>query len=376
MRHVPRSRLLRVGMLVILLTTSALWAQTRQEIQFPDIMGYRTLKCDLHMHTVFSDGAVWPTVRVEEAWREGLDAISITDHIEYQPHKNDIPTNHNRPYEIALPRAKSLGILLVRGTEITRDTPPGHFNAIFLEDIAPLDTKDLLDCMAAADKQGAFIWWNHPDWIPDKKGWFDIHTTLYEKKYMRGIEVVNGDDYYPDVHRWALEKNLTFMGNTDIHAPSTLESTTPDRHRSMTLVFARDKTLAALKEALVAGRTTVWYQNQLIGRPEYLRAIFHAATAITDIEYSEDGNLRFALRNDADVPLEMERSGKFGPKSVTVPPHAVRLIQAKVPASETAYPFEYVVNNFVAAPGQGLAVCLEIPPQITIEIDVETQAAN
>ena len=72
--------------------------QSRREIHFPDILGYKTLKCDLHMHTVFSDGLVWPTARVDEAWREGLDAISITDHIEYQPHKKDIPTNHNRSY--------------------------------------------------------------------------------------------------------------------------------------------------------------------------------------------------------------------------------------------------------------------------------------
>ena len=33
--------------------------------------------------------------------------------------------------------------MLVRGTEITRDTPPGHFNAIFLQDVDPLDTKEL-----------------------------------------------------------------------------------------------------------------------------------------------------------------------------------------------------------------------------------------
>lgn len=47
----------------------------RNEIRIPDLKGYRTLKCDFHIHTVFSDGTVWPTVRVEEAYREGLDAI-------------------------------------------------------------------------------------------------------------------------------------------------------------------------------------------------------------------------------------------------------------------------------------------------------------
>lgn len=376
MRRNSRRLRLTVGLVLVLLAAPTLFAQTRQEIQIPDILGYKTLKCDFHTHTVFSDGAVWPTVRVDEAWREGLDVLSITDHIEYQPHKADVPTNHNRPYEIALPRAKALGVLLVRGTEITRDTPPGHFNAVFLDDVDPLDTEDLLDSMAAADKQGAFIWWNHPDWKPDRKGWFDIHTTLYEKKYLRGIEVVNGRSYYPSVHQWAIDKNLTFIGNSDIHAPSMLEASTPEKHRAMTLVFAREKTLPALKEALVAGRTAIWFEDRLIGLPKYLQALFEASTEIADIDYTQNGTVRFALKNHSDVPLDLERTGKLGPKSVQVPPHAVRLIQAKVPPSETPHPFEYVVRNYLAAPEQGLTVTLEIPAQITIEIEVETETQD
>ena len=53
----------------------------RQLINIPDIMGYQTLKCDFHIHTVFSDGQEWPSMRVNEAWNDGLDAIAITDHI-------------------------------------------------------------------------------------------------------------------------------------------------------------------------------------------------------------------------------------------------------------------------------------------------------
>ena len=37
---------------------------------------------------------------------------------------------------------------------------------------------------------------------------------------MQGIEVVNSDEYYPEVHRWCLEKNLTMLGNSDMHSPS------------------------------------------------------------------------------------------------------------------------------------------------------------
>jgi 3',5'-nucleoside bisphosphate phosphatase len=372
MNRTMRSRVVVVSLLGVVLLAGGLWGQSRQEIQIPDILGYKTLKCDFHMHTVFSDGSVWPTVRVDEAWREGLDAISITDHIEYQPHKEDVPTNHNRPYEIALPRAKERGILLVRGTEITRATPPGHFNAIFLHDINPVDTKDLLEAMAAASKQGAFIFWNHPGWKPEKKGWFDIHTTLYEKKYMRGIEVVNGGSYYPEAHDWALEKNLTFMGNSDIHSPSMLERTTSEKHRTMTLVFAKEKSLGAVKEALFAGRTVAWYQDQLIGRQEYLEALFASSTAVTDIEYGKD-TVRFRLRNTSDIDLVLDRTGQKGPKSVELPGGATVVVKTKVADVEAPVEFAYTVQNFIVGPGKSLPVSLTIPGQMSIEIGVEIE---
>ena len=72
-------------------------------IQFPDIPGYLTLSTDFHIHTVFSDGNVWPSIRVAEALRDSVDAISLTEHLEYQPHSADIPhPDRNRSYEIAL----------------------------------------------------------------------------------------------------------------------------------------------------------------------------------------------------------------------------------------------------------------------------------
>ena len=95
-------------LLALLWPIAALAADVRHEIHFPDLPGYQTLACDLHMHTMFSDGQVWPSVRVDEAWRQGLDAIAITDHLEYQPHKNDVPTNHNRPYELAAGPARAM----------------------------------------------------------------------------------------------------------------------------------------------------------------------------------------------------------------------------------------------------------------------------
>ena len=74
-----------------------------RKLKFPDIPGYKTLKCDFHQHTVFSDGSVWPDIRVQEALLDGLDAISLTEHLEYQPHKDDIPhPDRNRSYDITI----------------------------------------------------------------------------------------------------------------------------------------------------------------------------------------------------------------------------------------------------------------------------------
>lgn len=151
-------------LIIFFVITSVGFPQTRTEINVPDILEYQTLKCDFHMHTVFSDGEVWPTIRVDEAWREGLDAISLTEHIEYRPHEEDVIGDHNRAYEIAKSRADAIGLLLIRGGEITRDMPPGHMNALFLNDANPLDTELHLDAVKAAIDQGAFMLWNHPGW--------------------------------------------------------------------------------------------------------------------------------------------------------------------------------------------------------------------
>ena len=77
--------------------------RVRRPLRVPDIPGFVTLRCDFHTHTVFSDGSVWPDIRSEEAWREGEDAIAMTQHLGYQPHKAELPANHDPPFRIAAP---------------------------------------------------------------------------------------------------------------------------------------------------------------------------------------------------------------------------------------------------------------------------------
>ena len=102
----------------------------RNDIRIPDVDGFHVLKCDFHTHTIFSDGRVWPTMRVDEAWKDGLDAIAITDHIEVRPWKPFVSGGDlNSSFDIAKQRADQIGFIVIKGIEITRAKPLGHINA-------------------------------------------------------------------------------------------------------------------------------------------------------------------------------------------------------------------------------------------------------
>ncbi|MBW8017426.1 MAG: histidinol-phosphatase [Planctomycetes bacterium] len=317
---------------------------------FPNIEGYQTFVCDFHTHTVFSDGHVWPSVRVHEAKRESIDVIAITDHIEYLPHKNDLPKNLNRSYQIAKSAARKSSVLVVKGAEITRDTPPGHYNAIFINDVIQLDDPNFLTQIENANLQNGFVFWNHHTWQGKEKGmWSDLQTTMHKNGWLHGMEVANGGSYYPLAHKWCLEKKLTMLGNSDIHPPSIDHKYTPDKHRSLTLVFAKERTKESVRQALDAGRTAVWYKNKLIGKEEYLSRLFKQIVKVSDFKL-ENGSLTCKLTNSALIDLNMERKGKHGPEKLTIP--ARSSVEIKLDGSN----LKYCVKNFLVNPKQSLLV--------------------
>lgn len=279
-----------------------------RKIEFPNVPGYQTLKCDFHIHTVFSDGAVWPTIRVEEALRDGLDAIAITDHLEYQPHQKDIPhPDRNRAFEIAKGFAENNDILVIPGVEITRDMPPGHANAIFVEDANKILVEDARLAFEEANRQGAYVFWNHPNWISQRKDGIatltDMHKKLIADSLLHGIEVVNELTFSDEAMRIALDNNLGVIGTSDIHGLVDWQFDLAEGgHRPITLVFAKEKTAAAVKEALFAGRTVAWYKNMLIGKEEHLVPLISSCLEIGKIKYVGDSNLASVeIKNNSDA---------------------------------------------------------------------------
>ena len=326
-------------------------------IRFPDTEGYRTLVVDLHTHSVFSDGHVWPRIRVGEALRDGLDALAITEHLEWQPHRADIPhPDRNRAYHDAVEAGAGHDLMIIRGSEITRETPAGHMNAVFLddanallhldEDPEPADPEDYYfaanrwpaeTAVKAANDQGAFVFWNHAWYARDNPsaiaGITEFQLGLIDAGQLHGIEVVNGDYYAEEAFQMALDHGLTPLGVSDVHdlidwdyRPAT------GGHRPVTLVFAKERTQEALREALFDGRTVVWFRGLLLGREAQVASLLKAALDVTEARYlpgMQVGYVRIA--NDSDAPMRLRNLSAYTfPEQggyLEVPPHgSTRLV--------------------------------------------------
>jgi len=325
----------------------------RQVIQIPDVNGFQTLKCDLHTHTVFSDGHVWPNVRVQEAWQEGLDVLAITDHIEYTPHSEDVKVGHNRAWELAQNAAAENNLVFIKGTEITRNTPPGHFNAIFIGDASEYiedraGEKDK-DAVMKAVEQDAFIFWNHPGWqvnnIEGSYEWLGFIDELKKEGNLHGIEVINGFGMHLKALDWAVDHDLTVLGTSDIHNLVKHDYDLGEFvHRSMTLVFAAERTPESVREALEAGRTVAWASKYLAGKEEHVRDLFHACVEMGPAFHKRGDRNYYEIKNNSDLYFEMELNSGDGTGKVTLFPRSAQVITA--PADQQSLFYE-VVTAFV-----------------------------
>lgn len=347
-------------------------------IEFPDIPGYKTLKCDFHQHTVFSDGHVWPDIRVKEALEHGLDAIAITDHLEYQPYKEDIPhPDRNRGYMIALEAAEDTDIVIINGVEITRGMPPGHLNAIFLKDANKLLMDSVSDVLGEAKRQGAFTFWDHPHWIAHKKDGIaeltDMHRKFINEGLIHGIEIVSWTTYSNEALQIAIDNNLTIIGSSDIHGLIDLEYKVPEgKHRPVTLVFAREKTKEAIKEGLENQRTAVWFKNTLIGNPQYIVPLIQESLIVKNTEVLESYTRKSLVvsvyvENISDMDYILENKKDFSLHShadiLTAKAHSITNIQVRTLKELSNFDLRFKVLNAVIAP--------DTHPEITLNINVD-----
>ncbi|MDR1129599.1 MAG: twin-arginine translocation signal domain-containing protein [Prevotellaceae bacterium] len=296
-----------------------------RQIIIPDVEGFKVLKGDFHIHTLFSDGNVMPKDRVLEAVNNGLDVISITDHIEFRPNISkggrcklaaEQADDFNIWYASARSEADNKELLLIRGAEITkRSMPPGHLNVLFASDNNPITAAvdDWKTMVQVAVDQGAFILWNHPGWEAPTSGGIekgaplffpDVHKEIVRKGLLHGIEIFNYNEYYPVVSDWCNEQNLAVFANSDIHDSELATYGIQNPLRPMTLVLAKERSLESIREALFARRTIGWAAGMVWGREPWLPALFKSSV---EIKALTPGTLE--LSNKSSLPVAVSLGG-------------------------------------------------------------------
>lgn len=365
-----------------------------RHINFPDTDLHHTLVVDLHTHSTFSDGHVWPTIRVSEALRDGLDAIALTEHLEWQPHLADIPhPDRNRSYQIAKQAAADHGLFVIAGTEITREAPAGHMNAVFIsnanelfrETSPPMDPSNTRayyndtglwpaqDAVEAANEQGAFVFWNHPQWTrqtPNGKARIPkFHINNAEQGLLHGIEIVNGPTYSEEAFEIALKHDLALIGVSDVHDLIEWDYEPYNGgHRPVTLVMAQSRSEKGIKDALFSRRTVVWFKNLLLGREDSLRPLVDAAIRVMAARYLQESDvLRVEVSNSSDATFVLQNSTQMtfmnSHDTIELPANSTSIIDVKPGSRQSSVTLKFVVSNALIAPKTPLAIQWQVRPQ-------------
>lgn len=316
-------------------------APHRIGIILPQVNGYTPYKADLHTHSIYSDADVTVAYRVREAWSDGLDVMAVTEHIEYRriepsmlkflkgytngevlkpvnnnvireaADKRGILADLNLPVAEAQKEAEKFGLLIIPGAEITR-TPEtiGHYNALFTQDNNAIYTEDPLQSIRKAREQGAIIMHNHPGWRCKNVEMLDFQKKVYAENLISGVEIMNGGQFYPKMIERAKERKLFMSATTDIHTTTNESYRLRDLHRNMTLIFAKEKSLESIREALEAQRTLAYSAGQLAGEEQLLSDFFKASIEVKLISVDKKKKLqRVEVRNLTSIPFVVRHGG-------------------------------------------------------------------
>ena len=300
---------------------------SRSEIVIPQVNGYNVYKADLHSHTIFSDGKVTPEWRVEEAWQDGLDIVAITDHIENRPYvtrlpkylngvevqvqnEKEISVDLNASVRLAQDQARKLNMLLIPGAEISRPYKTvGHLNALFTTDNNAIPAEDPLQALRNAKAQGALVQFNHPGTGRTSLDLTEFEINAYKEGLIDGIEIFNNNGFYPKAIDRALEKGLNMSGNSDVHTTTDIAYSDATLSRNITLILAKEKTMEAVKDALVNRRTIAYGFDQIAGEESLIKDLFNACVTAEFVRVDSKGNTIFNLTNMSSLVFAASING-------------------------------------------------------------------
>jgi hypothetical protein len=155
------------------------------------------------------------------------------------------------------------------------------------------------------------------------------------------------------------DNKLAVMGNSDVHGIISEGYKAPDyTQRPVTLVFARERSYEALREALFAGRTAVWYGDTIAGIEVYTAPLFRAAVSTRAPFKEDDKNIWFELLNNSDLPMAFTGGPAGAPAEISLPARSAVIVKAD--RKYLAEPIPYNVSNIIT--GNGSTLRVEITP--------------
>lgn len=212
-----------------------------------EMAGLLPVKGDLHIHTLYSDGAQSPREMVIQARRLGMDYIAVTDHDSYYPSLE----------AIKFTASSGLSILCFEGEEVTVPTG-GHVLSIgsdsplHLKDMDADTLKEMIEAQAAETdiilleqglspytyggmklvmkmikEKGGFSVLCHPFWMVEHTGFYHLPRPMLKQavkdRLPNAIEIP-GDTLHQDnmlglsFYYGHTDRSIPIVANSDTHS--------------------------------------------------------------------------------------------------------------------------------------------------------------
>ena len=137
----------------------------------------------------------------------------------------------------------------------------------------------------------------------------EFEVQAYGEGLIDGIEIMNGSEFYPKAIDRAKELGLFMSANTDIHGTTAMDYGNVEVGRNMTLIFAKEKTLPAMREALEANRTLAYGFGNLAGDEQLLKDFFLASVKFEPVMKDYKNRQIFTVTNTTSIPFAFRLGG-------------------------------------------------------------------
>ena len=192
---------------------------------------------------------------------------------------------------------------------------------------------------------------------------------------MDAIEIFNAETgYSPESHEWCLKHNLAIMGCSDSHAPFfTNVDYKGDKHRIVTLLFAKERSAEGVREAIESRRTAVFGEDVVYGREQELRPLLEACLKVKRTQFKEK-EIIVEFENVSSIPVTLTKGAgsedTWYDRYKVIPPFSTftfkvrpNLIGDKQPAYDKAtksYTVNFVAENYYIGPNKPLAFSVTV----------------